>query len=55
MKDGENDVFGIEHAGIHLMLKKLLQHDKTAKENDRPEFGAAVVEVLNDDIVSIIL
>ncbi|GLV34625.1 penguin [Carabus blaptoides fortunei] len=51
VKDGENDVFGIEHAGIHLMLKKLVQHDKTAKENDRPEFGAAVVEVLNDKIV----
>lgn len=51
VKDGEKDVKGIEHPAIHMVLKKLAQNDKVAAEENRPTFGAALVQALEKKTV----
>ncbi|KAF7270686.1 hypothetical protein GWI33_016355 [Rhynchophorus ferrugineus] len=51
IKEGESDISGIEHAGLHMTLKKLAQHDKVASQNDNPTFGKILVDSLTDDVI----
>lgn len=55
IKEGESNISGIEHPGIHMTLKKLAQHDKVASENENPTFGKILVDSLTDEVVSISL
>lgn len=52
IQDGENEVLSIEHAGIHMALKKLAQHDKVASANGKVTFGTNLVDTLTDKVVS---
>ncbi|KAJ8965143.1 hypothetical protein NQ314_004368 [Rhamnusium bicolor] len=51
--ENEKEILGIEHAGMHMTLKKLAQHDKINLENGNPTFGAALIEKLNDEVLAI--
>lgn len=52
IKDGKEDVLGIEHAGLHMTLKKLVQNDKDAIKNGKPSFSQALSDHLQDEMVS---
>lgn len=49
----EETILGIEHGGIHFVLKKLAQHDKIQIEKQEPTFGEAIVGCLKKKVVSI--
>lgn len=53
IQDGENEVLGIEHAGLHMVLKKLAQHDKVASANGKVTFATNLIDALTDKVVSI--
>ncbi|KAJ6637486.1 Protein penguin [Pseudolycoriella hygida] len=36
--------YGVEHAGLHIVLKKILKSDKEKKERNEPTFGAAIAQ-----------
>lgn len=50
-EDDKKEVIGIEHSGIHHMLKKLFRHEKTA-DVTRPQLGAYITQLLTEEIVS---
>lgn len=50
-EEGKKEIFGLEHPGVHMMLKKLLQHEKTAAVT-RPQLGASITQLLTEEIVS---
>jgi len=52
--EGENEIYGMEHAGLHTVLKKLVQHDKVAFEQHKPTFSSVIVEHLDSDLVIIL-
>jgi len=52
VKDDENEIQGIEHSGLHMILKKLAQHDKTLGDADTT-FGKAVLDALKDKAVKL--
>lgn len=51
IKEKDNELLGIEHPGMHMMLKKLAQHDKNNIENNSYSFGEALIRKLNTDLV----
>ncbi|XP_045476576.1 protein penguin [Harmonia axyridis] len=51
IKENEQEIQGIEHAGLHMVLKKIAQHDKINTENDLPTFGGALLKLLTDDVL----
>lgn len=52
VKENDKEVAGVEHPGLHMVLKKLAQHDKTNLEAELPTFGQFLTKELNDDAVS---
>lgn len=54
VKEGGNEIYGMEHAGLHTVLKKLIQYDKVAFEQDKPTFSSVIVEHLDSDLVIIL-
>lgn len=52
--EDEKQVNAIEHAGIHLSLKKIAQHDKINTEKGEYTFGKAVCETLTDETVQLV-
>lgn len=52
VQDKEKEVLGIEHPGMHMMLKKLIQHDKINSEKEIPTFSNALVQKL-DKVLSV--
>lgn len=53
IKDGENEINGIEHAGLHMILKKLAQHDSVALQTSKATFGECLCSKVADDTVII--
>lgn len=51
IKENETEYKVIEYAGLHLMLKKLIQNDKTRIESGKSTFGEVLVEKLNPEII----
>lgn len=51
IKNDEETILGVEHAGLHMTLKKLIQNDKEAIKNGCPTFSEALVHYLTDDVV----
>lgn len=51
VKDGESEIAGIEHSGLHMMLKKLAQNDDVAKDNSKVTFGECLCSVITDETV----
>lgn len=52
--EGENEIYGMEHAGLHIVLKKLIQHDKVAFEQEKPTFSSVLLQHLDTDLVIIL-
>lgn len=52
IKEKEEHILGIEHAGMHMILKKLIQHDKVNLQTGSKTFGEALLKNLNSDLVS---
>ncbi|KAJ8983930.1 hypothetical protein NQ317_008632 [Molorchus minor] len=52
IKEKEKEILGIEHGGIHMMLKKLAQRDKMNLENGNTTFGSVLVGKLNEDVLA---
>ncbi|KAK9883600.1 hypothetical protein WA026_001775 [Henosepilachna vigintioctopunctata] len=51
IKKEEEEFLGIEHAGLHLVLKKIAQHDKINTTLDLPTFGVSLVKKLSNDTI----
>lgn len=49
----ENEITmkGIEHPGLHMILKKLAQHDKIFSSKGDVTFGEVLLELLTQDKV----
>lgn len=52
IKEKEESILGIEHAGMHMTLKKFIQYDKINLENGNKTFGEALLKNLDNDLVS---
>uniref|UniRef100_A0A6P7GEJ8 Protein penguin-like n=1 Tax=Diabrotica virgifera virgifera TaxID=50390 RepID=A0A6P7GEJ8_DIAVI len=52
VKENENDILGVENAGIHMALKKLAQQDKVRLENQDITFGSVLIEKLTEDTLT---
>lgn len=55
IKEAENEINGIEHAGLHMILKKLAQHDAVALQESKTTFGECLCSKVTDEAVSILL
>ncbi|XP_044759898.1 protein penguin [Coccinella septempunctata] len=51
IKENDKEIRGIEHPGLHLVLKKIAQHDKNNIEKDLPTFGASLSKSLTDEVI----
>ncbi|CAH0563589.1 unnamed protein product [Brassicogethes aeneus] len=51
IKENDAEIDGIEHAGFHMVLKKLAQHDKVNLEAKEPTFGEFLIEKLDDTLL----
>ncbi|XP_015601354.1 protein penguin [Cephus cinctus] len=49
--ENEVEYKAIEHSGLHMMLKKLIQNDKNNIEKGEPTFGEALIELLDTNII----
>ncbi|KAL1452172.1 hypothetical protein WDU94_006474 [Cyamophila willieti] len=47
----QEEVAFIEHPGFHIVLKKLIQHDKKNVENNLPTLSESVVAKLSDSVL----
>lgn len=45
------EILGIEHAGLHIALKKMIKFDMEKKKNDLPTFGEAILENITKETV----
>ncbi|XP_012265665.2 pumilio homolog 3 [Athalia rosae] len=41
----------IEYSGLHMMLKKLIQHDKVLMKEEKPTFGETLIERLETAVI----
>lgn len=55
IKENDKEVQGIEHSGLHMVLKKIAQNDKLNIEKNLPTFGASLMKSLTKDVVSSIV
>lgn len=53
IKEGESETSGIEHAGLHMILKKLAQHDSVALQTSKRTFGECLCSKITDETVTI--
>ncbi|XP_003399535.2 protein penguin [Bombus terrestris] len=51
IKEGDEEYKPIEHAGLHMMLKKLIQNDKELQEKGESTFGKILVNHLETNII----
>lgn len=51
VKNEENEMSGIEHPGLHMMLKKLAQNDSEAIKASKTTFGECLCSAIDDDTV----
>lgn len=52
LKNGEEEIAGIEHPGLHMMLKKLAQNDAVASKTSKTTFGECLCDTVDDETVS---
>ena len=52
VKAKEEEILGVEDAGLHMLLKKLAKHDQNV-EDQNSCFGACVIESLPKETVSL--
>ncbi|KAK4874951.1 hypothetical protein RN001_014311 [Aquatica leii] len=50
-KDDEK-LLGIEHPGLHMILKKLIQHDKVFAEAEKPTFSSSLLNEISDETIT---
>lgn len=51
IKQGDKEYKPIEHAGLHMMLKKLIQNDKELQEKNENTFGKILVDHLETNVI----
>lgn len=51
IQEKEDTILGIEHAGMHMTLKKLIQHDKINLDKGYKTFGHSLVQKLSNELV----
>lgn len=51
IKEGDEEYKPVEHAGLHMMLKKLIQNDKELQEKGESTFGKILVNHLETNII----
>lgn len=51
VKNEKDEINGVEHAGLHMVLKKLAQHDKVYAKNGDITFGGVLINYLVDDVL----
>ncbi|XP_011307487.1 pumilio domain-containing protein KIAA0020 [Fopius arisanus] len=52
LKDGEMEYSPVEHPGLHMMLKKLIQADKHLVEHQKSTFGEHLVKKFDDETIT---
>ncbi|KAG5891729.1 hypothetical protein JTB14_000332 [Gonioctena quinquepunctata] len=53
IKDNDKEILGIEHAGMHMLLKKLAKLDKNDSENKHHVFCSYLANKLDDEMLKI--
>ena len=51
IKDGDVEYDLVDHAGLHMMLKKLIQNDKEMLGKGEPTFGEALADRLKANVI----
>lgn len=51
IKEGDEEYKPVEHAGLHMMLKKLIQNDKELQEKGESTFGKILVNHLETNVI----
>lgn len=51
IKEDEKEYKVVEYSGLHMMLKKLIQNDKTLIEKEKTTFGEVLIEKLDSEVV----
>lgn len=51
IKEGDEEYKPIEHTGLHMMLKKLIQNDKELQKKNECTFGEILINYLKTNIV----
>lgn len=51
IKEGDEEYKPIEHAGLHMMLKKLIQNDKELQKKSECTFGEILINYLKTNII----
>lgn len=51
LKNGEEEIAGIEHSGLHMMLKRLAQNDAVALKTSKTTFGECLCSTIDDETV----
>lgn len=46
---------GVEHAGLHIALKKIIKLDAERQKNNLPTFGEALAETMSKETVRFLL
>ncbi|XP_015114671.1 pumilio homolog 3 [Diachasma alloeum] len=52
LKEGEVEYAPVEHPGLHMMLKKLIQADKLALETQKSTFGEELAKKLDNETIT---
>lgn len=51
----KEQTLGVDHAGLHIVLKKILKGDADKLAKSLPTFGAAIAEQLTNETVGFFL
>lgn len=51
VKNGDEEIAGIEHPGLHMMLKKLAQNDAVALKSAKSTFAGCLCSTIDDETV----
>lgn len=54
MTEAKAQTRGVDHAGLHIVLKKILKGDADKIAKSMPTFGAAISEHLTDETVRVL-
>ncbi|XP_017760998.1 PREDICTED: protein penguin [Eufriesea mexicana] len=51
IKESDKEYKPVEHAGLHMMLKKLIQNDKELQEKSESTFGEILINYLETNVI----
>ncbi|KAF5284397.1 hypothetical protein FQA39_LY17072 [Lamprigera yunnana] len=49
--ESDSEILGVEHSGLHMILKKVILHDKVFSEVQKPTFSTSLLNEISDTTV----